>query len=33
MLISNAYAQAAGGGEPSSLMTLLPLLLMFVVLY
>jgi len=33
VLISNAYAQAAGGGEPSSLMTLLPLLLMFVVLY
>ena len=31
--ISNAYAQAAGGDTASSLMGLLPLLLMFVVLY
>ena len=36
MLISNAYAQAApaaAGGAESSLMSLLPLVLMFVVLY
>lgn len=34
MLISNAYAQAAsGGGADSSLFSLLPLVLMFVVLY
>ena len=33
MFISNAYAQAAGGDTASSLMGLLPLLLMFVVLY
>ena len=34
MFISNAYAQAAAGGDTtSSIMGLLPLLLMFVVLY
>lgn len=33
MFISNAYAQAAGGGTESSLFSLLPLVLMFVVLY
>ena len=33
MFISNAYAQAAGGDTASSIMGLLPLLLMFVVLY
>ncbi|HPR07858.1 MAG TPA: preprotein translocase subunit YajC [Denitromonas sp.] len=34
MLISNAYAQAAGAADPSGgLMGLLPLLLMFAVLY
>lgn len=34
MFISNAYAQAAGGGDmQSSLMSMLPLVLMFVVLY
>ncbi len=33
MLISNAYAQAATGGTESSLFSLLPLVLMFVVLY
>lgn len=34
MFISNAYAQAAAGGDaPSTLMSLLPLVLMFVVLY
>lgn len=33
MLISNAYAQAAAGGAESSLMSFLPLLLMFAVLY
>ncbi len=34
MFISNAYAQtAAAGGAESSLMSLLPLVLMFVVLY
>jgi preprotein translocase subunit YajC len=33
VFISNAYAQAAGGDTASSIMGLLPLLLMFVVLY
>ncbi|TSE23079.1 yajC: preprotein translocase, YajC subunit [Tepidimonas sediminis] len=34
MFISNAYAQAAAGGDaPSTLVSLLPLLLMFVVLW
>lgn len=33
MFISNAYAQAAAGGEASSFLSLLPLVLMFVVLY
>ena len=34
MLISNAYAQAAGGSDPTGgLMGLLPLILMFVVLW
>lgn len=34
MFISTAYAQAAGGGDmQSSLMSMLPLVLMFVVLY
>ena len=34
MLISNAYAQAAAGGDPTSgLMGMLPLILMFVVLW
>ncbi|TSE18419.1 yajC: preprotein translocase, YajC subunit [Tepidimonas alkaliphilus] len=34
MFISNAYAQAAAGGDaPSALVSLLPLLLMFVVLW
>ena len=34
MVISTAYAQAAGGGDmQSSLMSMLPLVLMFVVLY
>ena len=34
MFISSAYAQAAGGGDmQSSLMSMLPLVLMFVVLY
>lgn len=33
MLISNAYAQAATGGTESNLFSLLPLVLMFVVLY
>ena len=34
MLISNAYAQAAGaGGLESSLTSFLPIILMFVVLY
>ncbi|MBS0511337.1 MAG: preprotein translocase subunit YajC [Proteobacteria bacterium] len=34
MLISNAYAQAAGGTDPTGgLMGLLPLILMFVVLW
>ena len=33
MFISSAYAQAAGGDTTSSLVSLLPLVLMFVVLY
>jgi len=33
MFISNAYAQTAAGGTESSLLSLLPLVLMFVVLY
>ena len=33
MLISPAFAQAAGGPPESSLMSFLPLILMFVVLY
>ncbi len=33
MFISNAYAQAAGAAPESSMMSFLPLLLMFVVLY
>ncbi len=33
MFISNAYAQTAAGGAESSLLSLLPLVLMFVVLY
>ena len=33
MLISNAYAQAAGGDPSNGLMGLLPLVLMFVVLW
>ena len=33
MLISPAYAQAAAGGTESTLLGLLPLVLMFVVLY
>ena len=33
MLISNAYAQAAGGDPSGGLMGLLPLILMFVVLW
>ncbi|MFU2488232.1 preprotein translocase subunit YajC [Thauera sp. WH-1] len=33
MLISNAYAQAAGGDPTGGLMGLLPLILMFVVLW
>lgn len=34
MLISNAYAQAAGAADPSGgLMSMLPILLMFVVLW
>jgi len=33
MFISNAYAQAAGGGTGGSLMSFLPIILMFVVLY
>ncbi len=33
MFISNAYAQTAGASAESSLMTFLPLLLMFAVLY
>ncbi len=33
MFISSAYAQAAGGDTQSTLISMLPLLLMFVVLY
>lgn len=33
MFISNAYAQAAGAAQESSLMSFLPIILMFVVLY
>lgn len=33
MFISNAYAQTAGAGVESSLMSFLPIILMFVVLY
>jgi preprotein translocase subunit YajC len=33
MFISNAYAQAATGGTTGSLMSFLPIVLMFVVLY
>ncbi|MEN3366827.1 MAG: preprotein translocase subunit YajC [Burkholderiales bacterium] len=33
MFISNAYAQTAAGGVESSLMSFLPIILMFVVLY
>lgn len=33
MFISNAYAQAAPAGAESSLMSFLPIILMFVVLY
>lgn len=33
MFISNAYAQAAAGGAEGSLMSFLPIILMFVVLY
>jgi preprotein translocase subunit YajC len=33
VLVSPAYAQAASGGAESSLVSLLPLVLMFVVLY
>jgi preprotein translocase subunit YajC len=33
MLISPAYAQAAGGGEPSFLVSLLPLILIFIVFW
>ncbi|TFW09807.1 preprotein translocase subunit YajC [Oxalobacteraceae bacterium OM1] len=33
MIISPAYAQAAAGGAESSLMSFLPIILMFVVLY
>ena len=33
MLISPAFAQAAGGSPESSLMSFIPLILMFVVLY
>jgi len=33
VFISNAYAQAAGGGVESSLTSFLPIILMFVVLY
>ncbi|SNT14358.1 protein translocase subunit yajC [Noviherbaspirillum humi] len=33
MFISNAYAQAAAAGPESSLMSFLPIVLMFVVLY
>lgn len=33
MFISNAYAQAAGGGAEQQLLGFLPIILMFVVLY
>ncbi|TCS38286.1 protein translocase subunit yajC [Paucimonas lemoignei] len=33
MFISNAYAQAAGAGPESSLMSFLPIIIMFAVLY
>ena len=33
MLISPAYAQAAAGGDTTSLMGFLPIILMFVILY
>ncbi len=33
MFISNAYAQTAAGGGESSLMTFLPIIVMFAVLY
>lgn len=33
MFISNAYAQAAAGGAEGGLMSFLPIILMFVVLY
>ena len=33
MFISNAYAQAAGGGAGDGIMGLLPIVLMFVLLY
>lgn len=33
MFISNAYAQAAAAGPESSLMSFLPIVLMFIVLY
>ena len=33
VFISNAYAQAAAGAEPNSWLTLLPMVLMFVVLW
>jgi preprotein translocase subunit YajC len=32
-LISSAHAQAAGGGQPSTLLQMLPLVLIFVVFY
>ena len=33
MFITPAYAQAAGGGEPSFLVSMLPLILIFVIFY
>lgn len=33
MFISNAYAQAAGGGGDAGMLSFLPIILMFVVLY
>lgn len=33
MFISNAYAQAAAGGAQSSMLSFLPIILMFIVLY
>ena len=33
MIISPAYAQALGGGDPGGLMSFLPIVLMFVLLY